>query len=122
MDFKEALKKYGFTALVTMILAGTIALDAVEEMYKCSSTGEEYMAVGLTDTSKTAVNQYGIKKVCRNGIWEKEQKGEPLVTLPESVLISANNKEWICPTDKGRITSHTKCSSGGYQGYLGEFI
>ena len=117
MEFKEALKKYGLTALVAMILAGTIALDAVEEMYTCSSTGEEYMAVGLSDSSKTAANQYGIKKVCRNGIWEKQAGQEVSI-----VTVKANNREWTCETDNGEVTSHTKCSSDGYQGYLGEFI
>ena len=124
MEWNEALKKYGFTALVAMILAGTIILDTIEEMYKCSSTGDEFMAIGLSDTSKTAVNQYGIKKVCRNGVWEKQAGPDaPKEEIAiDSVKVKANNKEWICEIDNGEINSYTRCHSGSYEGYLGEFI
>ena len=117
MEWKTALQKYGFTALVLMILAGTVALDNIELTYRCTSTGEEFDAVGLSETNKTAVNQYGIKKVCRNGVWKETTSSEP-----EVIKVRANNKEWICDTDDGRVNSYTRCLSGPFTAYLGELV
>jgi len=53
-----------------------------------------------------------------SSIWQEI----PEIEVINEVETFANNKNWKCPTDGGKITSYTKCQSGIYEGYLGELI
>ncbi len=48
---------------------------------------------------------------------------EPAPSVSLDIKISANGKNWLCPTDEGKVTSYTKCiSDKGTDGYLGELV
>ncbi len=121
MNLKEAVVKYGYSVLVTMLLAGTVFIEIDHPLYRCDSNDPPLKECDrLSGSGRTCYNA-GSGDLCPDGTWDLiEQK--PVTDVTGMVYVSANGKEWGCDTDNGKVWSYSKCSSEGHSSYLGELI
>ena len=119
---KRTLVEVALT-LGLIIFGGMLLLE--DKAYFCTANKLAMNCDKLTQyydlpNGKCWNSEYG-NKLCRSG-WERFDLVE-IDTRGDVVRVSANNKEWSCFTDEGRINSYTRCSSDqNTEGYLGELI
>ncbi|MHA1470020.1 MAG: hypothetical protein ACTSSP_05600 [Candidatus Asgardarchaeia archaeon] len=121
MNLKEAVTKYGYAILVTMLLAGSLFLDS--PVYICEGNDPPVReCLKLSSTGRTCYFDTG-RDICPDGKkWLKIEGNEFYGHACQSVRIKANNKEWDCEVVDGFVEPYTKCKSSSSEGYLGEFI
>ena len=119
MDLKEALTKYGYALLVTLLLAGTVVLS--HPVYYCEGNDPLLReCIKLSSSGRTCYFETG-RDLCSSGVWTKIE-GNTNSLASNTVKVKANNKEWICEVNDGYLNSYTKCTSDAYNRYLGELI
>jgi len=104
---------------MTLIADKAYYCDANKLAMNCDKLTQYY---GLPN-GKCWNSEYG-NKLCKSG-WDKlEDLTVAEVIVSENIVkVSANNKEWNCIVEEGRIYSYTKCNSDtNTEGYLGELI
>ena len=124
-------QKIGLISLV-LVISGVVIADNMEQSYYCEPEDNVKECLRLSSSGITcyylAAEDLTKGDRCTNGRWESL---EPFVKPVESddqqptgevVKVSANAKEWICQTDNGFVDPYTYCTSGKFEGYLGEFI
>ncbi len=121
MNLKDAITKYGYGILVTMLLAGSLFLDL--PVYVCEGNDPPVReCVRVSDSGRTCYFETGRDLCADGGIWLKIE--EKVLSEPhlEEVKVRANNKEWNCAILDGYVSQYTECYSDDKHGYLGEFI
>ena len=122
-------QKIGLVSLA-LIITGAVIVENMQDSYYCEPEDNVKECLRLSSSGITcyylAADDLTKGDRCTNGRWESL---EPFVVsvdqqIPtgESVKVSANNKEWNCKTDNGFVGPYTYCTSGTFEGYLGEFI
>ena len=117
------------TGLVSLalILSVAVVVENMEKSYYCAAEDNVKECVRLSSSGLTCyyLTAPDVTKGdrCTGGVWEPlENSLDQQIPVGNSVKVSANGKEWICQAIDGFIDPYTRCSSGAYEGYLGEFI
>ncbi len=121
MNLKEAVVKYGYSVLVTMLLAGTVFLETDNPIYRCGSNDVPLKECDRLSSSGITCYSAGSGDRCPDGTWTLMEQ-TPVTDTSNMIYVNANGKDWQCDTNNGVVNSYTKCSSGQSSGYLGEYI
>ena len=112
-------------AILGLVIFGGMVLIA-DKAYSCKENKLAMNCDKLTQyyglpNGKCWNSEYG-NKLCRSG-WETLDALVEAEPSGDTVRVYANEKNWICPTDNGEVSSYTKCNSEkGTEGYLGELV
>ena len=121
------------TGLVTLalIITGVVVAEVMEKSYYCESEDNVKECLRLSDSGITCyyLTAPDITKGdrCTNGKWEVlasrlDSYLDIQGPVGNSVKVRANGREWNCQATDGFVNPYTRCSSGIYEGQLGEFI
>ncbi len=115
---------------LALILTGVVVVENMKESYYCAAEDNVKECVRLSSSGLTCyyLTAPDVTKGdrCTGGVWESldshmgsdNRTGNDIGT----VKVSANGKEWICQAVDGFVDPYTRCSSGAYEGYLGELV
>ena len=112
---------------VSLILSGAVIVENMEKSYYCKPEDNVKECLWLSKSGITCSYLLApdITKGdrCVGGVWEPlELFVDQQTPAVDVVKVHANGKDWVCKTDNGFVYAYSKCSSGAYDGYLGEFI
>ncbi|KKM48772.1 hypothetical protein LCGC14_1557360 [marine sediment metagenome] len=110
-----------------LILSAAVIVDNLEKSYYCEPEDNVKECLRLSSSGITcyflAAEDLTKGDRCTGGVWQPlENSLDQQSPVGNSVKVRANGKEWICQADDGFVNPYTRCSSGGLEGYLGEFI
>ncbi len=110
---------------LALIISGAVVVEVLEKSYYCEPEDNVKECLRVSDSGITCYYLLAgnITKGdrCTGGVWELLDLIEEDV-VETIVKVSANGKEWSCVTIDGFVNPYSKCTSGIFEGYLGEFI
>lgn len=119
MNLKEALKKYSYAAIVTLLLAGSLFLDG--PVFYCEGNDPPLRECSkLSASGRSCYFETG-RDYCSSGKWRLMEE-KPPTDVTTHIYVSANGKEWLCSIVDGRANSYSQCTSEAYTAYLGELV
>ena len=106
-------------ALISGVAGGAISYDS-DSTYYCESRDIVMDCDRLSSTAKTCYYANTSKR-CTEG-WQSIDGFVEVGDLADIVKVNANGKEWSCQAIDGFVQSYSRCTSGVYEGYLGELV
>ena len=113
---------------LALVLSGAVVVDNLEKSYYCEPEDNVKECLRLSSSGITCyyLTAPDITKGdrCTGGVWEAlgTHMSTDMGTESDTVKVRANGKEWSCQANKGFVDPYTRCQSGTFEGYLGEFI
>ena len=120
----------GLVSLV-LILSGTVIIKNLEKSYYCEPEDNVKECLRLSSSGITcyylAADDLTKGDRCTGGVWQPlashlDNSLDIQGPVADVIKVRANGKEWNCQASDGFVNPYTRCSSGAYEGYLGEFI